>query len=79
MDPKEFIKYIQLSKDDLLEIRIKSLGWVMESYNDGKIRKRTIVNLIRKDQLDDILEYLVEKERYEECVLVKKVMDEFFK
>ena len=51
----------------------------MESYNDGKIRKRTIVNLIRKDQLDDILEYLVEKERYEECVLVKKVMDEFFK
>ena len=44
----------------------------------GTIRKRTIVGLIPKEQLVDLLVWLEDLERYEECITVKKVLDKVY-
>jgi len=73
-----YFSYIRLSAEQLTEIRVRSLWWVMDCYKNGTIRKKTIQNLIQRDQLDDLLNYLLERERYEDCVIVKQMLDEFY-
>ena len=79
MTPEEYYyKYIRKDKSALYEMRIQSLEWMLGCFEKGTIRKRTIVNLIPKDQLNELLSWLVELERYEDCVVVKKVLDKIY-
>jgi hypothetical protein len=59
----------------IYEMRVKSLDWMLECFKKGTIRKRTIISLIPKKQLVDLLDWLVVLERYEDCVIVKEVLD----
>lgn len=79
MTPEEYYyKYIRKDNETLYEMRIKSLSWMLDCVEKGTIRKRTVVNLIPLAELYTLLEWLEEKERYEECSTVKKVIDTIY-
>jgi|TARA_B110000881_G_C18385340_1_gene418235 hypothetical protein len=63
------------NKSAIYDMRIKSLKWMLGCFKSGTIRKRTIIALIPITQLYDLLEYLEELERYEECSIVKEIID----
>lgn len=78
MTPEEFFHFDKLSQNTIYEMRIFSLRWVLNSYRDGRIRKNTITNLIQQPQLEDLLNYLIEQERYEECAVVRDILNEVY-
>jgi protein-arginine kinase activator protein McsA len=78
MTPEEFYHFDKLSQKTIYEMRILSLGWVLNCYRDGRIRKTTIVNLIQKPQLVELMEYLIEQERYEQCAIVRDILNEVY-
>lgn len=79
MTPEEYYyKYIMKDNSALYEMRVKSLSWMLGCFEKGTIRKRTIVGLIPKEQLVDLLVWLEDLERYEECITVKKVLDKIY-
>jgi len=63
------------NKSSMYDMRIKSLSWMLDCFKSGTIRKRTIISLIPITQLYDLLDYLEELERYEECSIVKEIID----
>ena len=80
MSPEEFYKInkMRLNKEVLFEMRVKSLEWMLGCYHKGTIRRRTIINLIPLANLYEVLQFMEEKERYEDCSIVKKVIDEIY-
>ena len=65
MTPEEFYWKEKLKgRSDLFDIRVRSIGWVLDCFNRGTIRKRTIKSIITESDLNEILERLVEMERY---------------
>jgi protein-arginine kinase activator protein McsA len=78
MGPEEFFHLDRISESGVYEMRVKSLGWVLDCYRIGKIRKNTIINLIDKEQLYHVLEYLIDKERYEQCAIVRDILNEVY-
>ena len=80
MTPEEFyhIEKIQ-SKKTLFEMRVKSLSWMLECYLNGKIRRNTIMNLIQLSSLEELLQYMEEEERYEDCVTIRDVINVIYK
>ena len=80
MTPEEFYYLDKLNNrtDVLLEMRIRSLGWVLDCFRNGKIRKQTITNLIARIQLDELMEYLLDEERYEDCAIVRDILTEVY-
>lgn len=79
MTPEEFYYKDKIKNLDLFEVRLKSLEWVLDCFNRGSIRKRTIVNLIPKTQLEHLLKELELSERYEDCIIVKQMLDIVYK
>ena len=76
MGPEEFFHRNRLiNKDTLFEMRVKSLDWMLGCYKNGTIRRRTIINLIPLENLYDLLKHMEEIERYEDCVIIKDVID----
>ena len=79
MTPEEYYyKYVRKDKSALYEMRIKSLEWMLGCYKKGTIRQKTIQNLIPLEQLHDLLDWLVDKERYEDCIITKEVIDTIY-
>ena len=75
MTPEEFYWKDKIQNLDLTQVRINSLGWVLDCYNRGTIRKRTIKQLIPKDSLENLLTQMEELERYEDCITIKELLD----
>jgi hypothetical protein len=76
MTPEEFYWKEKLrGRPDLFDTRVKSIGWVLDCFNRGTIRKRTIKSIITESDLNEILERLVEMERYEDCITIKELID----
>ena len=77
MTPEEYYyrNFPRPRKSDMYDMRIKSLSWMLDCFKKGTIRRRTIIALIPITQLYDLLEYLEELERYEECSIVKEIID----
>jgi hypothetical protein len=76
MTPEEFYWKEKLrGRPDLFDTRVKSIGWVLDCFNRGTIRKRTIKSIISESDLNEILERLVEMERYEDCINIKELID----
>lgn len=76
MTPEEFYWKEKLQgRPDLFDVRVKSIGWVLDCFNRGTIRKRTIQSIITESDLNEILERLVEMERYEDCITIKELID----
>ena len=66
MTPEEFYWKNKLSNDEYMkEIRIRSLSWVLDCYERGTIRRRTIKGLISEESLLLLLKEMEEVERYE--------------
>ena len=79
MTPEEYYrKQFNPDKSVIYDMRIRSLEWMLACYNRGTIRKRTIIGLIPITQLHDLLKYLEELERYEECLIVKEIIDKIY-
>jgi len=80
MSPEEFYKFnkIRTSQETLFEMRVKSLEWMLGCFHNGTIRRRTIVNLIPLANLYEVLCFMEDKERYEDCSIVKQVIDEIY-
>jgi protein-arginine kinase activator protein McsA len=80
MTPEEFYHIDKLGNknETLLEMRIRSLGWVLDCFRNGKIRKQTITGLIDREKLDEVLDYLLEEERYEDCAIVRDILEEVY-
>tara|TARA_B100000780_G_scaffold109909_1_gene76856 strand:+ start:362 stop:625 length:264 start_codon:yes stop_codon:yes gene_type:complete len=80
MTPEDYHRgQFRPSKTAMFDMRIKSLKWMLNCYKDGTIRRRTIIGLIPITQLYDLLGYLEELERYEECSIVKEIIDIIYK
>jgi len=79
MTPEEFYYKDKIENLNTFEVRLKSLEWVLDCFNRGSIRKRTIVNLIPKKQLEHLLQELELSERYEDCIIVKQLLDVVYK
>ena len=75
MTPEEFYWKDKIQNLDLTEVRLSSLGWVLDCYNRGTIRKRTIKQLIPKGSLETLLAQMEELERYEDCITIKELLD----
>ena len=75
MTPEELYWKDKVKNLDLTEVRLNSLGWVLDCYNRGTIRKRTIKQLIPKDSLQSLLTQMENLERYEDCITIKELLD----
>jgi len=76
MGPEEFFHRNRLiNENELFEMRVKSLDWMLGCYKNGTIRRRTIMNLIPLENLYDLLKHMEEIERYEDCIIIKDVID----
>jgi len=75
MTPEEFYWKDKVKNLDLTEVRLNSLEWVLDCYNRGTIRKRTIKQLIPKGSLENLLIQMEELERYEDCITIKELLD----
>lgn len=81
MGPEEFYNRNRLrliNRETLFEMRVKSLDWMLGCYNRGTIRRRTIINLIPLQNLYELLKHMEEVERYEDCVIIKEVIDTIY-
>lgn len=81
MGPEEFYNRNRLkliNRETLFEMRVKSLDWMLGCYNKGTIRRRTIINLIPLQTLYELLNHMEEVERYEDCVIIKEVIDTIY-
>jgi hypothetical protein len=78
MSPEEFFHLDRINQSVIYEMRIRSLGWVLDCFRNGKIRRNTIINLIQQPQLEDLLHYLIDQERYEECAVVRDILKEVY-
>lgn len=81
MTPEQFYwrnKINSFRKNDIREMRIQSLDWMLGCYRKGTIRRRTIINLIPLGNLYSLLHELEEEERYENCAIIKTVIDEIY-
>lgn len=63
---------------EIYDARIHSLGWMLECFRDGTIRKRTIVNLIPEATLHSLLDNLEGDERYEDCQIIVDILKEVY-
>ena len=80
MGPEEFHYIDKFTNDyfrNMREVRISSLYWVWDNLqsNSGSIRRSTIIELIPYKSLSQLLSELVEEERYEDCVVVRDIME----
>ena len=80
MGPEEFHYMDKFSNQyfkNMREVRISSLYWVWDnlSSNSGSIRRETIIELIPYQSLEKLLSELEEEERYEDCVVVRDIMN----
>jgi len=80
MNPEEFHYLDKFNNEyfrNMREVRITSLYWVWDnlSSNSGSIRRKTIIELIPFKSLQRLLDELVEEERYEDCVVVRDIMN----
>lgn len=80
MGPEEFHYMDKFSNQyfkNIREVRISSLYWVWDnlSSNSGSIRRKTIIELIPYQSLQRLLGELVSEERYEDCVVVRDIME----
>lgn len=76
MNPEQFFYQFQLiDKNELFEMRIRSLEWMLGCYEAGTIRRNTIINLIPLETLQELLKDMEIEERYEDCVIIKDVID----
>ena len=66
------------NEEALFEMRVKSLEWMLGCYKKGTIRRRTIVNLIPLGNLYDLLNHMEGVERYEDCQMIKEVIDTIY-
>lgn len=74
-----YLQYIaELTDEELIKIRVGSLAWVLECFERGKIRPQTIISLIPKQNLEVLLMDLEELERYEQCHIVKQLIDKVY-
>ena len=79
MTPEEFYWKNKLTnKDYMQEIRVRSLGWVLDCVERGTIRQNTIKGLISEASLIDLLKTMEEIERYEDCQIIKEVLDKIY-
>ena len=79
MTPEEFYWNNKLNNQEYMkEIRIRSLGWVLDCYDRGTIRRNTIKGLIPEASLISLLQEMEEVERYEECSIIKNVIDKIY-
>jgi len=58
------------------EVRITSLYWVWDNLqsNRGTIKRTTIISLIPYQSLSQLLDELIDEERYEDCSVVRDIM-----
>ncbi len=81
MTPEEYYyrnKLKGFNEEALFEMRVKSLEWMLGCYKKGTIRRRTIVNLIPLGNLYDLLHHMEGIERYEDCQIIKEVIDTIY-
>ena len=79
MTPEQFYWNNKLSNQQYMkEIRIRSLSWMLDCYDKGTIRRRTIKGLIPEANLISLLEEMEEVERYEDCSIIKQVLDRIY-
>jgi protein-arginine kinase activator protein McsA len=80
MSPEEFHYLDKFSNEyfrNMREVRISSLYWVWDNLNSnrGTIKRTTIISLIPYTSLSQLLTELVEEERYEDCSVVRDIME----
>lgn len=71
-------KKLLMTTREIYDARVHSLGWMLECFRDGTIRKRTIINLIPEDTLHSLLDNLEGDERYEDCQIIVHILKEVY-
>ena len=79
MNSEEFYHLNKLNNSQYMkEIRIRSLSWMLDCFERGTIRKNTIKGLIPEASLVSLLQEMEEIERYEDCAIIKEVIDKIY-
>ena len=81
MTPEEYYYQNKLKKytqNTLFEMRVKSLDWMLGCFKKGTIRRTTIINLIPLGNLYELLQHMEVEERYEDCQIIKEVIDTIY-
>ena len=81
MTPEEYYyrnKLEKYSQQSLFKMRVKSLEWMLSCFNEGTIRRNTIVNLIPLASLYELIHHMEGEERYEDCQIIKTVIDTIY-
>jgi len=80
MTPEEFHHINKIiDKTSLFEMRVRSLRWMLECYLKGTIRRNTILSLIQISSLEELLNYMEEEERYEDCATIRDIINIIYK
>jgi hypothetical protein len=79
MTPEEFHHLDKINNSEYMrEIRVRSLAWMLDCYENGTIRRRTIKGLISEQSLIKLLKEMEEDERYEDCATIKEILDRIY-
>ena len=79
MTPEEFHHLDKINNSEYMrEIRVRSLAWMLDCYENGTIRRRTIKGLISEQSLIKLLKEMEQDERYEDCATIKEILDRIY-
>ena len=57
---------------------IRSFEWMYEKWKEGKIRTKTITNLIPMERIQKTIDTLSKREQYEKCSVLQNIIVEIY-
>jgi len=57
---------------------IRSFEWMYEKWKEGKIRTKTITNLIPQNRIQRTIDILSKREQYEKCSVLQKIIVDIY-
>ena len=83
MDNKEDWEDIELYAptalaNEFFYAEIRAFQWMFEKWNEGKIRTKTITNLIPQNRIENAILILEKREQYEICSVLQEIIMEIY-
>ena len=57
---------------------VRAFQWMVEKWNEGKIRTQTITNLIPQNRIQNAIHILESREQYELCSVLQDIIMEIY-
>ncbi len=57
---------------------VRSYSWMYDKWEEGKIRTKTITNLIPQQRIENAIQILESREQYELCSVLQKIIVDIY-